>query len=72
VHHVRERRVEAAPTQPFEVVVQGSTPPDPVAAGDIARPYADAGATWWIDADWEHASPSSLLARIVAGPPRVS
>jgi alkanesulfonate monooxygenase SsuD/methylene tetrahydromethanopterin reductase-like flavin-dependent oxidoreductase (luciferase family) len=70
--HVRERRVEAARTQPFEVIVQGSTPPDPAAAGVIAQPYADAGATWWIDADWEHASPSSLLARIVAGPPRVS
>jgi alkanesulfonate monooxygenase SsuD/methylene tetrahydromethanopterin reductase-like flavin-dependent oxidoreductase (luciferase family) len=72
IEHARARRAEAGRSEPFEVVVQGSTPPDPTAAGALVRPYAEAGATWWIDADWEHAAPAGVLARIAAGPPRVS
>jgi alkanesulfonate monooxygenase SsuD/methylene tetrahydromethanopterin reductase-like flavin-dependent oxidoreductase (luciferase family) len=72
VAEVRTRRAEEGSTRPYEIVAQGTTPPDPDAAGAMVQPIADAGATWWVDADWEHASPSSLLARIAAGPPRVS
>ncbi len=72
VAQVRSRREATGATGTFEVVAQGTTPPDPVTAGAIAQPLADAGATWWIDADWEGATPASLLARIAAGPPRVS
>jgi alkanesulfonate monooxygenase SsuD/methylene tetrahydromethanopterin reductase-like flavin-dependent oxidoreductase (luciferase family) len=72
VEHVRSRREAAGDMRPFEIIVQGTTPPDAEAAAATARPYADAGATWWVEADWQHATPASLLARITAGPPRVS
>ena len=55
----------------FDIVVQGSTrADDPAAAAATVEPYAEAGATWWIDADWEHATVTSVRARIAAGPPR--
>lgn len=58
--------------RPFEIVVDGVTPAgDPAAAASIARARAEAGATWWIEADWEHADPDALRARIEAGPPRL-
>jgi len=72
IDHVRAKRADAGRSDPFEVIVQGSTPPDARAAAAAAQPYADAGATWWIDADWEHATPAKVAARIAAGPPRVS
>ena len=72
VEHVRTSHSAAGRSEPFEIVVQGSTPPDPIAAAGIAQPYADAGATWWIDADWHDPSPASLAARVAAGPPRTT
>lgn len=72
IDHVRAQRTASGASEPFDIVVQGSTPPDPADAAEAARPYAEAGATWWVDADWEHATPASVLARITAGPPRVS
>jgi len=57
--------------RPFEVVVDGMTPAgDPAGAASITRAHADAGATWWIEADWEHADLDALRSRISAGPPR--
>ena len=44
VEHVRSGRSAAGRPEPFEIVVQGSTPADPIAATAIAQPYADAGA----------------------------
>ncbi len=61
----------AVPGRPFEVVVDGTTPPDdPAGAASITRAHAEAGATWWIEADWDHADLEALRARIAAGPPR--
>jgi alkanesulfonate monooxygenase SsuD/methylene tetrahydromethanopterin reductase-like flavin-dependent oxidoreductase (luciferase family) len=57
-------------TDGFELVAQGSTPADAAAAAEIVRPWAAAGATWWIDADWQGATIASQRARIAAGPPR--
>jgi alkanesulfonate monooxygenase SsuD/methylene tetrahydromethanopterin reductase-like flavin-dependent oxidoreductase (luciferase family) len=65
----RERPAELH-GRPFDIVAQGSTPADdPVAAGAIVRPYAAAGATWWIEADWRAPTVESVRRRIVAGPP---
>ena len=52
----------------FEIVVEGSTRD----ADDVAGPHAAAaaGATWWIESDWESATLESLRARVAAGPPR--
>jgi alkanesulfonate monooxygenase SsuD/methylene tetrahydromethanopterin reductase-like flavin-dependent oxidoreductase (luciferase family) len=56
---------------PFEIVVQGSTrADDPAAAGAAVEPFIRAGATWWIDANWEAATVDSVRRRISAGPPR--
>jgi alkanesulfonate monooxygenase SsuD/methylene tetrahydromethanopterin reductase-like flavin-dependent oxidoreductase (luciferase family) len=57
--------------RPYEVIVDGVTPgDDPAAAASITRALAESGATWWIEADWEHADLDSLRTRISAGPPR--
>jgi alkanesulfonate monooxygenase SsuD/methylene tetrahydromethanopterin reductase-like flavin-dependent oxidoreductase (luciferase family) len=70
--HVCQRRAEAGRSESFDIVAQGTTPPDAEAAAAVARPFAEAGATWWIDADWQGATPASVAARVAAGPPRVS
>lgn len=67
----RERKVEGGGGRPFEIVAQGSTPKDAGRAADIVRPYATAGATWWIDGNWDISSEKALRARIEAGPPRL-
>ncbi|MFN8590337.1 MAG: LLM class flavin-dependent oxidoreductase [Thermomicrobiales bacterium] len=68
--------VAAAPTRKqgersYDIVLEGTTPAvDRAAAHDRVAPLADAGATWWIESPWEHASVEGLRARIAAGPPR--
>ena len=57
--------------RPFEIIAQGtSSATDAVAARASIKPWADAGATWWIEADWQDATVDSLRSRIKAGPPR--
>lgn len=59
----------------FDVVQEGETPhDDPAKAAEIVQPWIDAGATWWLEAQWqlpEGADRKDLLTRrIAAGPPR--
>jgi hypothetical protein len=54
---------------PFEIVVEGATPLEPERAATTVGPLAEAGATWWIEADWSGATVDSLRRRIAAGPP---
>jgi hypothetical protein len=71
VDWVRRERPMELRDHPFDIVVDGVTPADDrAAAAAIARAHADAGATWWIEADWTDASPAALRRRIEAGPPR--
>lgn len=67
--HVRAHR-EA--TTPFDLVVDGTTPADdPAAAAAEVRVWADAGATWWLEAPWGMPGGAEMLRRrIAAGPPR--
>jgi len=68
---ITRERAEAGVTGAFDIVASGTTPADdPAAAAAIARDWAEAGATWWVEADWEGASVDSLRRRIAAGPPR--
>jgi alkanesulfonate monooxygenase SsuD/methylene tetrahydromethanopterin reductase-like flavin-dependent oxidoreductase (luciferase family) len=56
----------------FDVVTEGVTPPGEAAA-EIVRPWIDAGATWWLEADWAVAREDAVTAsrrRLRAGPPR--
>lgn len=56
----------------YDVVLNGRLPDDPGAAAELLAGYAEAGATWWIEADWTPgASLASQQARVRQGPPRV-
>ncbi|WP_309113464.1 LLM class flavin-dependent oxidoreductase [Saccharothrix sp.] len=59
---VRElREAEGLPWEGYDVVAEGVSPIDVVA-------WAQAGATWWIESDWE-ATPNAIRDRIAQGPP---
>lgn len=57
----------------FDIVVDGETPGEsPEEAASIVRPFAEAGATWWIESPWTPPNePDDLRRRIERGPPRV-
>jgi alkanesulfonate monooxygenase SsuD/methylene tetrahydromethanopterin reductase-like flavin-dependent oxidoreductase (luciferase family) len=68
---IAARRLSEGMMGPFEVVVGGATPADdPAEAAATVRRFEEAGATWWVEADWASSSVSALRARIAAGPPR--
>ena len=65
-----------AESTPFDIVMEGETPgDDPARAAEIVRPWADAGATWWIEALWNEprdaAGLSAVRRRAAQGPPRL-
>jgi alkanesulfonate monooxygenase SsuD/methylene tetrahydromethanopterin reductase-like flavin-dependent oxidoreductase (luciferase family) len=68
--YVERERAPELRGRPFEIVVQGRTPAGkPAAAAKKVRPYAEAGATWWIEANWSAATVESVRERVAAGPP---
>ena len=78
--HIREMQafVEAnrTGTTPFDVIMEGVTPGnDPEKAAIIVRPWAEAGATWWIESMWEaprnEEGLNPFLKRIKQGPPHI-
>ncbi len=72
---IREIRAYAAQNReedtPFDIVCEGQTPAEgPERAASMVRPYAEAGATWWIESPWSPPNePEDLRARIRQGPP---
>ncbi|MCC6313025.1 MAG: LLM class flavin-dependent oxidoreductase [Thermomicrobiales bacterium] len=73
---IREMRafVEANRTEPgpFDIITEGMTPGDDrERAADIVRPWADAGATWWLEAMWEAPDAESIRSRMQQGPPSI-
>jgi len=55
----------------FDIVMEGATSADdPASAAGTVRSWADAGATWWIESDWENWDVEPMRRRIEAGPPR--
>jgi alkanesulfonate monooxygenase SsuD/methylene tetrahydromethanopterin reductase-like flavin-dependent oxidoreductase (luciferase family) len=63
------------PATPFEIVVEGRTPGDrPAEAAEQMRAWAEAGATWWIEAMWSDgdgsASHDDVRLRLRQGPPK--
>jgi probable F420-dependent oxidoreductase len=56
---------------PFTVGIHGETPGPGADGAAIVRPWADAGATWWLEMlhGWR-GSTAELFARVEAGPPR--
>ncbi len=77
VNWIREHRAEQGLSMDgYDVVMEGVTPADdPAKAKETVRPWAEAGATWWLDADWSSMDPAAVRAaserRVKAGPPRV-
>jgi hypothetical protein len=68
--------ISARSPRPMDIVVEGATAPDPDAAAEVVSPWAEAGATWWVDARWDlpHHSPerrAQVVRRLAAGPPRL-
>ncbi|HKV42278.1 MAG TPA: LLM class flavin-dependent oxidoreductase [Blastocatellia bacterium] len=60
----------------FDIIAGGETPgEDPTRSLDIIRPFAEAGATWWVESSWASEDPEDglnskkTLARIRQGPP---
>ncbi len=45
---------------PFEIIVEGTTRPASTDDVDRVSALADAGATWWIESDWQGATVESL------------
>lgn len=61
---------------PFDIVVEGTTPGgDRAKAASIIREWADAGATWWIEAMWQALDQAdgseAVRKRVRQGPPRL-
>ena len=71
VHTMREWLDEQGGGHPIDLVIEGTTPAtDQAAASDQVSVLAEAGATWWIEADWATiGNVTALHARIDAGPP---
>jgi alkanesulfonate monooxygenase SsuD/methylene tetrahydromethanopterin reductase-like flavin-dependent oxidoreductase (luciferase family) len=63
--------VEERKDGPYDIVWEGQTPgEDPERAASIVRPFAEAGATWWIESMWMSPNePEDLRVRIRQGPP---
>jgi alkanesulfonate monooxygenase SsuD/methylene tetrahydromethanopterin reductase-like flavin-dependent oxidoreductase (luciferase family) len=60
----KELRAELGlPWEGYDVISEGTTLP----GGSVAA-WEEAGATWWIESDW-NTTPEAVRARIVAGPP---
>ena len=69
--YVREQRslVGITPDAPFEIVMSGESSPDTRQGADEVAPYAEVGATWWMEEGlgW---SLDEFRQRIRSGPPR--
>ena len=68
-----ERERLGLPTDGYEVVMEGSTSPGDEAVAEVGS-WADAGATWWLEANWSLSGEEVVEAsreRLRAGPPRV-
>lgn len=60
----RERRTDLGlPWEGYDVVAEGVTSP-----GSSVRDWEEAGATWWIESDWESGA-EAVRERVTAGPP---
>jgi alkanesulfonate monooxygenase SsuD/methylene tetrahydromethanopterin reductase-like flavin-dependent oxidoreductase (luciferase family) len=57
--------------RPWDVIAEGNTAADdPAAAVAVVAEHAAAGATWWVESDWESGTVETIRRRIEAGPPR--
>ncbi len=72
--HIREIKAYIEDNQsiksPFNIVIEGKTPGDDFeVAKSLVKPFADAGATWWIESIWDSPDLNQVLKRAKQGPP---
>jgi hypothetical protein len=75
VREIREWYRARGATAAFDIVVEGESTPPADAAASTVRPWAEAGATWWMETQWaQPRNAPEMLARfrtrIETGPPR--
>ncbi len=63
--YVRAHRTQ---DMPFDVIMSGETPLNRQQGSDIVRPFAEAGATWWIEGGYDFTF-EEFQERIRSGPP---
>lgn len=63
---LRNRRKE------FDIIKDGMTPTNQRKGREIVAPFAEAGATWWMETMWGTRRHQKVLERISAGPPELS
>lgn len=57
---------------PFDIVIEGITPANLEAAREKVAPFAEAGATWWIESMWDvPGGMKAVMKRIKSGPPQI-
>jgi alkanesulfonate monooxygenase SsuD/methylene tetrahydromethanopterin reductase-like flavin-dependent oxidoreductase (luciferase family) len=70
-----ERERAGLADRPFDIVQEGTTSGvDRAADAAVVRPWAEAGVTWWLEADWNVPAgrvEAYARARVLAGPPGV-
>lgn len=67
--------LRAADAAPLDLITEGETPPDDAGrAAACVTPFAEAGATWWLESMWETGATRSydMRTRIRSGPPRIA
>jgi alkanesulfonate monooxygenase SsuD/methylene tetrahydromethanopterin reductase-like flavin-dependent oxidoreductase (luciferase family) len=73
VAYIHRHRSDERRDRPFDIVLGGVSPGDPVKARDLLGPLVDVGATWWDErqlqsrAELDRLAP--VLSRIEQGPP---
>jgi alkanesulfonate monooxygenase SsuD/methylene tetrahydromethanopterin reductase-like flavin-dependent oxidoreductase (luciferase family) len=71
LRQMRDWIAERRSLEGFEIVAEGKTSAaDGAAAAAEVSLWADAGATWWLESDWENFEVGPQRKRIEAGPPR--
>ncbi len=54
----------------FDIVIEGDSPgEDKQKAAELVAQWAEAGATWWLEAPWDADTQADVLKRIRQGPP---
>jgi alkanesulfonate monooxygenase SsuD/methylene tetrahydromethanopterin reductase-like flavin-dependent oxidoreductase (luciferase family) len=76
VDEIRKWIAERRDPSSFDIIVEGTTSTsDPHRAADKVRPWADAGAAWFVEARWGvqegQVTMDSVRRRLEAGPPRI-
>ena len=67
--YIAEHRTDSTP---FDIAIEGDTPGDNrQEAAMIVKPWAEAGATWWLEAPWDSNTQDDVRKRIQQGPPAI-